>query len=228
MRHTASPVPTELSYDRALLLPLPELSTYLYDPPREVAALLGCPCGQLGDDDHAALLRGRCYVEVGVRLLACAIEREPGRPRPHALRELLLLDDDAWDIDPGALRVVQAFAHDRAWHLGLPSHLVRRFAALAPRPLRWTDAEVERYALNQAFGGYSGGLASLNMVRRLAVALNNGVPVALAAGGRTATLTTVADLTRHVIAELAPDPLDHENFDNRLYALVEAEVRITA
>lgn len=220
-------MPTELPYERALLLPLPELSTYLFDPPDEVMRFLDSPCGELTDKNHAALLRGRCYVEVSVRLLAYAIEREPERPLPHALRELLLLDDDTWDLDPRALRTIQTYAQNRASHLALPSHLIRRFATLAPQPLRWTDTDFEGYQLNKSFGGYSGFLASLDSIRLLKVALNNGVPITFEARGRTLLLTTAAELTQHVVAEIAPDPQDR-NFDNELYDLVEGEVRITA
>lgn len=227
----------EILYERALDLPLRQLSRYPYDLPRALAPLAHRPVRELRDEDFAELLRRRCFVEVSVRLLARRVEAAPLGEALHRtddeaswrhaamLRELVLLDEQAWQLDPAALRVFQAYLRKRLL-LALPRYVRERFAALTPGPLRWTDKDFETYEMSKAYGGLSGGTAAQEDVRRLKVALNNGVPIEYAARGRAVTITTEPQLIEHVVREIAGeiDPEADDDFDQGLYSII-AQVR---
>lgn len=229
----------EIPYAQALERSLHELSSYPYHLPRELESLASRPVRALKDEHFAELLRRRCFVEVSVRLVARRIAAVPARPvheaddeahRHHAtlLREIVLLDEQAWQLDPTALRLFQAYLEDKWWRLALPRFVGAHFAALVPEPLRWTDRDFEMYEMNKAYGGLSGGTAAQESVRRLKVAVNHGVPIEYAARGRALTLTTEAQLVEHVVRELAGerDPDDDDDFDQRLYSILERERKI--
>jgi|GEM_PF-5200121 len=210
-----------------------ELSQYLFGTDDFSREISDKKIAEITTSDLLHLLRRNCYTDIAALLAIREMEDngfyghsfkydERALTQQDILKELLLLPDDFWNTNQRSFYKLKPFAEENSIHANLPHKVAAQCLEFSPSSIIWTEKDINQIVYLEAMGSLSCFLTTMEMIRKLKRAVDEGVHVLLDWKGNKVKITDVADIKEHILPLITHDPDYLEDYEE----VLDKEVKI--
>lgn len=179
-----------------------------------VQGLVNKKIGSLQIDELSFLLRERQFTEVVIDIAIEILFKDEiqinvfhhstdSNKQRELIRELLLIDNDYWDLNPFANERFKSKIKEYLSIVRLPNYIKESFQVYKPKQLTWTEENVKRYDELISMDAAMTVLSAFNEIRKLGRSVIIGNSIDLNIDSTETKITNIDDFNKFIVDKLS-------------------------